>query len=145
MPAKKSGFVGGYARSWPREIFDLRAKIAREIDFLRKPGVYVLYNDGEPHYIGQAVSMFDRLLAHAHPKSRYYNFWNTFSAFQVCSAKARDKLHDELEAILIAAMPTANSAKPKLNKMRMPPSVVVLMKKIRDSKIPGSAKYERPA
>ena len=137
MPAKKSGIVGGYARGWPREIFDLKAKIARQIDFLSRPGVYVLYNDGEPHYIGQAVSMFDRLLAHAHPKSRYYNFWNTFSAFQVGAPRRRDKLRDELEAILIAAMPTANSAKPKLNKMRTPPEVVGLMRKIRDSKIPS--------
>jgi excinuclease UvrABC nuclease subunit len=86
MVAKRSGIVGGYARSWPREIFDLKAKAAREIDFLSRPGVYVLYNDGEQHYIGQAVSMFNRLLAHAHPKSRYYNFWNTFSAFEVGEA-----------------------------------------------------------
>jgi hypothetical protein len=131
MASNRGGIVDGYARGWPREIFDLRAKVAGEIEFLKKPGVYVLYNDGTPHYIGQAASMFSRLKTHARPQSRYYNFWNTFSAFAVSNQKGRD----ELEAILIAAMPTANSAKPKLNKMRLPLKVVSLMRKIRDAKL----------
>jgi len=136
MPVKRSGIVVKYARGWPREIFDHKAKMAREIEFLNNPGVYVLYNDGEPHYIGQAVSMFKRLHDHAHPKSRYYHLWNTFSAFQIGSARRQDKLRDELEAILIAAMPTANAAKPKLSKMSMPPTVVGLMRRMRDARIP---------
>ena len=131
MAAKRNGIVEGYARTWPREMFDFKAKFARSEDFLKKPGVYVLYNDGRPHYIGQAVRMFDRLNAHARPQSRNYNFWNTFSAFAVSDQKGRD----ELEAILIAAMPTANSAKPKLNKLNMPSDVVALMRKIRDGRL----------
>ena len=133
MPIKRNGIVEGYARSWPREMFDLKAKFARgeAEDFLRKPGVYVLYSDGRPHYIGQAISMFKRLNDHAKPQSKNYNFWNTFSAFAVGDRKGRD----ELEAILIAAMPTANSSKPKLNKLKMPADVVALMRKIRDGRL----------
>jgi hypothetical protein len=131
MPAKRNGIVEGYARNWPREMFDSKARFAKGESFLQKPGVYVLYNDGRPHYIGQAIRMFDRLNAHARPQSRNYNFWNTFSAFAIKDRKGRD----ELEAILIAAMPTANSAKPKLNKMRMPADVVALMRKIRDGRL----------
>src|SRR5579863_2695794 len=128
MTVKRNGIVEGYARGWPREIFDCKGKFAKQIGFLKGPGVYVLYNDGDPHYIGQAISMVKRLGDHAKPQSRYYHLWNTFSAFQVGGPKQSDKLRDELEAILIAAMPTANSAKPKLNKMRMPREVVALMK-----------------
>ena len=134
MPVKRNGIVEGYARSWPREMFDLKAKFARGDEagaFLKKPGVYVLYSDGRPHYIGQAISMFKRLNDHAKPQSKNYNFWNTFSAFAVGDRKGRD----ELEAILIAAMPTANSSKPKLNKLRMPKNVVALMRHIRDGKL----------
>ena len=133
MATKKTGgIVEGYARSWPREIFDRDGKIAKEADFLKQPGVYVLYDNGRPHYIGQGASMYGRLKTYTLPRSRYYNFWNAFSAFAVKDAKARA----ELEAILIAAMPTANSAKPKLNKMKLPRRVAALMKKIRDAKIP---------
>lgn len=128
---KGSGMVTGYARLWPREIFDQRGRIANGINFLKQPGVYVLYQDGRPHYIGKADILIKRIRAHARPKSRYFYFWNLFSAFAVTDAKGRD----ELEAILIAAMPTANSSKPKLNKLRIPPEVGTLMRQIRDAKL----------
>jgi len=57
-------------------------------------------------------------------KKRYYNFWDKFSAFAVPDEKGRN----ELEGILIAAMPTANSSKPKLMKERMPKEVSDLLK-----------------
>jgi len=69
----------------------------------------------------------NRLWAHARkPASRYYHFWNFFSAFAVEDKKQRD----ELEAILIAAMPTANSAKPKLQREKMPNEVAALLHEI---------------
>jgi hypothetical protein len=49
-----------------------------------------------------------------------------FSAFAVEDKKQRD----ELEAILIAAMPTANSARPKLQKEKMPNEVAQLLHEI---------------
>jgi hypothetical protein len=43
--------------------------------------------------------------------------WNFFSAFAVDDSKQRD----ELEGVLIAALPTANNgAKPRLKKARLP-------------------------
>jgi hypothetical protein len=124
-------FVKGYARMWPREIFDDKANVADKIEFLKNPGVYVLYNSDHPHYIGQTENLFSRIRQHANPRARFYHFWNLFSAFAVDDGKARD----ELEAILIAAMPTANSAKPKLNKERLPREVANLMRKMRDAKV----------
>jgi len=68
------------------------------------------------------------------PRKRYYNFWDMFSAFAVPDKKGRD----ELEGILIAAMPTANGSKPRLSKERLPEEVAALMKKLRQTKIePG--------
>ena len=136
MAAKQKGIVTGYARMWPREIFDVKngqALLARKLPFLKEKGVYILYRDEHPYYIGKSSkSLFYRLRGHAiFPQARYYNFWNMFSAFAVADEDGRN----ELEAILIAAMPTVNSSKPKLNKMRFPPEVVALIKKIRADKV----------
>jgi hypothetical protein len=106
---------------WPREIFDLRtgSKLVPEIrSLLNAPGVYVLYRDDQPYYVGRATrALRHRLHAHANqPKDRYYNFWNFFSAFVVS-----DPRHiPEVEGILIAAFPTENSATPRLTKLPLP-------------------------
>jgi hypothetical protein len=139
MESKRKDIVKGYASMWPREVFDARPKsgtgvLAAHIPFLtEQKGVYVLYRDGEPYYIGKSGnSLFNRLKDHAmNPKKRYYNFWDKFSAFAVPDDKGRT----ELEGILIAAMPTANSSKPKLTKERMPKEVSDLLKRMRQSKV----------
>jgi hypothetical protein len=133
---KRRGLVTGYARMWPREIFDIRkgkSLLASQFEFLREKGVYVLYRDEHPYYVGKTqVSLFKRLRRHAiRPQGRYYNFWNLFSAFAVPDEKGRN----ELEAILIAAIPTVNSAEPKLTKMKFPPEVSKLVKAIRADKV----------
>jgi predicted GIY-YIG superfamily endonuclease len=125
-----------YARMWPREIFDIKAKnsnklLAATLKFLQQTGVYILYRDEHPYYVGQADKLVRRLREHAvNPKTRYYNFWTHFSAFAVPDTKGRDKL----EAILIAAMPTVNSAKPRLIK-QMPREVTKLLKQIRANEV----------
>jgi hypothetical protein len=138
MAAKQKGIVKGYASMWPREVFDTKhgsGVLAAQIDFLTKEkGVYVLYRDEHPYYIGKSGnSLFARLRGHAvNPRRRYYNFWNYFSAFAVPDKKGRD----ELEGILIAAMPTANGAKPRFGaKERLPKQVSNLMKKLRQARI----------
>ena len=79
------------------------------------------------YYIGQATKLQARLRGHAvKAESRYFHFWNFFSAFAVLNASHRD----ELEGILNAAMPTANSARPKLQRERMLKEVRDLLKKI---------------
>lgn len=136
--------VSRYARMWPREVFGLfpaskdapskrKKTMAKDLDFLTKGGVYILYRNDMPYYIGQATKLRTRLRGHAaKAESRYFHFWNFFSAFIVPNPKHRN----ELEGILIAAMPTANSAKPKLQREKMPKEVRDLLKRINLS-VPG--------
>jgi len=134
MPAKRSGIVAGYARMWPREVFGKGAlkkgkKVikVKELNFLEGAGVYILYRDDKPYYIGQAERLRHRLWAHAiQADGRYYHFWNFFSAFAIRNRNHRN----ELEGILIAAMPTANSARPKLQREKMPREVRDLLRVI---------------
>jgi hypothetical protein len=135
MPKKKSLVVDGHARMWPRAVFEkfdfghrrTKGTLAREIDFLDRAGVYILYRDDEPHYIGQAERLGKRLWAHARQTNGpYYHFWNFFSAFAIA-----DKTHrDEIEGILIASMPTANGAKPRLKRQAIPREVCMLLREM---------------
>jgi uncharacterized protein YyaL (SSP411 family) len=135
MPANKKRIAIEYARMWPREVFDIiedgKLTIKETIGPLTKPGVYVLYRDEHPYYIGKATSsLFRRLHDHANKSTdKYFNLWNYFSAFVV------DEKHiDEVEGILIAAMPTANSAAPKINQIRVPEKVAKILRKARQRK-----------
>jgi hypothetical protein len=87
---------------------------------LQSSGVYVLYRDERPYYVGQTRrTLFQRLHDHANKSpDAYFGFWNSFSAFAV----HKDDLN-EVEAILIAAMPTENSKKPKLKPIPLPKEV----------------------
>jgi hypothetical protein len=121
---------------WPREIFDhispdgpkANRPLAKSLDFLTGAGVYVLYRDDLPYYVGKADRLRARLRSHATiPQSRYFNFWNFFSAFVIEDPLDRN----EIEGILIAAMPTANSAQPKLPREQFPKEVVAMVRKLR--------------
>ena len=80
MAAKQ--IVAGYARMWPRGVFERvpptngngrKKMLARSLEFLEKPGVYILYRNDTPYYIGQAETLRRRLWGHAKkPESRYY-------------------------------------------------------------------------
>lgn len=129
---RKTSVIEAYAKMWPRAVFDIKIKNAllREpIDLLSAPGVYVLYRDDHPYYVGKASRLIDRIYSHANkPKDKYYNFWNYFSAFIV-----RNKNHmDEIEGVLIASMPTENSAVHRIKKLHMP---VKVARYIRDHRI----------
>lgn len=129
--------VTSYARMWPREIFDRLVDVggrtrtlAKHLEILKKPGVYILYRDGVPYYIGKATKMRSRLWQHAwNPRSRHYNLWNYFSFFVVEDTTQMD----EIEGILIAAMPTANSARPRLPRERLDKEITVMLREIRRS------------
>ena len=140
MSSKSNLVVREYARMWPREVFDClisneggRRKriLGKGLDLVNQPGVYVLYRDDIPYYIGQAKKLRHRLWTHAgSPGARYGNFWNYFSAFVIDDPKMRN----EIEGILIAAMPTANSSKPKLKRAKFPLVVSQMVRRIRKSK-----------
>jgi len=103
---------------WPRALFHMKKGKELLKVALSDPGVYVLYRDDEPYYIGKTSKpLIKRVGGHAlKPNWRRYNFWNYFSAFTIEDASHRD----EVEAILISAMPTAaNSSNPKIPRMRL--------------------------
>lgn len=147
MPAIQGTIVTGYAQMWPREVFDIRKgknRIFQSVrDALGKPGVYVLYRDDHPYYIGKATnSLFNRIWAHANqPKERYYNFWNFFAAFAVTN-----KSHiDEVEGILIAAMPMAvNSANPRIARIDLPGDVAKKIRALRLAMVNLEAMLHKP-
>jgi hypothetical protein len=122
---------------WPREVFDClipnenggrKVILGKGLELVDQPGVYVLYRDDIPYYIGQALKLRHRLWSHAgSPGARYGNFWNYFSAFVIREKKMRD----EIEGILIASMPTANSAKPKLKRAKFPLVVSQMVRRIK--------------
>lgn len=122
---------------WPREVFDClipgetsrkKKMLAKGLDLVDQPGVYVLYRDDIPYYIGQATKLRQRVGSHAGSAGgRYSNFWNYFSAFVIHDPKMRN----EVEGILIAAMPTANSAKPRLKRAKFPHVVREMQRRIR--------------
>jgi hypothetical protein len=145
----KSGIsteVTQFARMWPREIFDhlpeaaQKKPLAKSIEFLNQPGVYILYRDDIPYYIGRADKLRSRLWSHANkPSAKYYNFWNFFSAFVI-----PDRKHMiEIEGILIAAMPTANSAHPRLQREKFPLEVIAMVRHIRQDRAnPNSIRFD---
>jgi GIY-YIG catalytic domain len=106
-----------FFRMWPRALFHMKQGKAVLKSNLDKPGVYILYRDDEPYYIGKTSQpLIKRLSNHAlKPNARRYNFWNYFSAFEISDPTHRD----EVEAILISAMPTANSSKPKFERKNL--------------------------
>src|ERR1035437_4245742 len=130
--------VEKYARLWPSEIFDYVTSkpgkrleyLAKSLPVLRQPGVYVLYRDDVPYYVGKASNwLWHRLHVHARkPGGRYNNFWNHFSVFVIHDPGQRDAV----ESILIAAFPTANSAKPKIDREPMPKVAIEMWRQRRD-------------
>jgi hypothetical protein len=117
---KKNKPVALYARMWPRELFDGKngnQVLVKGLKILSMPGVYVLYHDRIPYYVGKAAVLRKRLWPHANrPGSKYYNFWNFFSVFVV----EDPTLRGQLEGFLIAAMPTANGARPRIQRAQLP-------------------------
>jgi hypothetical protein len=83
-----------YARIWPRAIFDHPdQKTGRELLVLKQPGVYVLYWNDKPYYVGQATNLRIRLWHHANRLDvRYYNFWNYLSAFVLAKPRQRNEI-----------------------------------------------------
>ena len=134
MSRNTGSIVSKYAELWPREVFDIRENKNRLLTEVKEqldgPGVYVLYRDDSPYYIGKTeVNLYNRIYNHANqPGKKYYRYWNYFSAFKVDSIEHID----DVEGILIAAIPLAsNSSKPKLKRIKLPRSTKDLMSRLR--------------
>ncbi len=73
--ARQKPLIEEYARMWPREVFDCLipnsngkgkgTKLVKGLELLNKPGVYVLYRNEIPYYIGPAAPLRARLCYHA--------------------------------------------------------------------------------
>jgi hypothetical protein len=117
-----------YTGIWPREALEVE-ELRKEVkDHLGRSGVYVLYRNDIPYYVGKGENLWNRLHSHAmrSPSPRHY-FWNFFSAFAVPKGHI-----NEAEAMLIATLPTTvNSAKPKIDKIKLSPGARRVLRKIR--------------
>jgi hypothetical protein len=124
-----------FFRMWPRALFHSKKGKSYLDIHLNSPGVYVLYREDQPYYIGKTSKrLVKRLAQHAlRPNARRYHFWNYFSAFQIGDEEQRDKI----EAILIAAMPTANSSRPKLPRKKLDRSIAGLLNDIQSQMLTG--------
>ena len=134
---KPERIVTHYAHMWPREFFDATdGKPPRlliwDVEELRTSGEYILYRDDQPYYVGKAKNhLYSRLHDHSNKSTdRYFNFWNFFSFFVVLNPAHVD----EVEGILIASMPTANSAVPRIRRVLVPPKLsrILRLKRRRD-------------
>lgn len=129
-----------FFRMWPRALFHMKEGKPVLESALSKPGVYVLYREDEPYYIGKTSKLFGRLKRHAlNPNSRRYNFWNYFSAFEIADPDERDWI----EAILISAMPTANSSKPKFDLNKLSETAAGLLNEVQGLRLTGGREKSR--
>lgn len=123
-----------YGKLWPREVFDIleeRKLTANSFSPLKMPGVYILYRDDLPYYIGKSkASLYSRLHKHSNLSTdKYFNFWNYFSFFII-----PDINHiDEIEGVLIASIPTANKAIPRIKEISIPKAIANKMRQQRRS------------
>jgi hypothetical protein len=131
----KNWMTEQFFRMWPRALFHVKEGRAFLEQHLSSPGVYVLYRNDTPYYIGKTSRpLIKRLSQHAlKPNALRYNFWNYFSAFQVGDKDDRD----EIEAILISAMPTANSSHPKFSRRKLDRAVSKLLNDIQAQMLTG--------
>lgn len=125
-----------FFRMWPRALFHNKQGKSFIDQHLNGPGVYILYRDDSPYYIGKTgTGLNKRLVMHAlKPNARLYNFWNYFSAFEIPDPADRD----EIEAILISAMPTANSARPKFVRKRLDRKISKMLNDIQALMLTGT-------
>jgi len=136
--AKRDWMIKQFFRMWPRALFHSRDGKAYLEKHLNGFGVYVLYRDDRPYYIGKTINktLIERLSQHAlKPNARYYNFWNYFSAFQIAEAIHRN----EIETILISAMPTANSSHPKFPRRKLDRQAAKMLNDIQAKMLTGTS------
>ena len=134
--AMKDSMIRQFFRMWPRALFHMKEGKSFLDEHLCDPGVYVLYRDDQPYYIGKTGRpLSKRLKQHAlKPNTRYYNFWNYFSAFQIGDEDQRN----DIEAILISAMPTANSSRPKLERRRLGRGAAAMLNRLQALMLTGT-------
>ena len=122
----EDALITAYGRFWDREMWEvnenklygasLETPKASVMDFTTHAGIYILHKGHMPIYVGQAVKLIDRLVAHTKDSKR--NKWDSFSWFSITSIENHDveenikktksfldeSLLDTLEALLIEVL-----------------------------------------
>ena len=132
--SKGTGLINAFGMFWERQqvswakskpaLLGIEQTKAKPIDFCNQIGVYILYDNYHPIYVGRTTS--DRLgirLREHHTTSRFQGRWNRFSWFGICPIGEDGKLLDptvptdsdavvaSMEALLIEAMEPAQNRK----------------------------------
>lgn len=121
------GLINAFGMFWDRSkvnwkktkpsLFGIEQSGAKPIDFSDQLGVYVLYDNYRPIYVGRTASdRLGRRLREHHTVSRFRGRWNRFSWFGICAIAKSGKLEKPslpsdsnsaivaMEALLIEAM-----------------------------------------
>lgn len=115
--------IKSYVRMWPREIYTIKDR-NKPLDSVRKelrqkPGIYILYQNGQPYYVGQAKNLWNRIRNHAmNQNAKHYHLWTHFSAFILS-----DTQHiNELEGLIIPAFGSgiANNSRRRMKRILLP-------------------------
>ena len=123
MKTAKTKMIKAYIRMWPREAYNLKEgnkhleSVRKELR--QKPGVYILYQNGQPYYIGQAKNLWYRIRNHAiNQNAKHYHLWTYFSAFILTDTDYMN----ELEGLIIATVgtTTANGAIMRMKRILLP-------------------------
>ena len=118
--------IKSYIRMWPRQVYTVKngnkhfESVKKELR--QQPGVYILYRDGTPYYVGQAGNLWYRIRNHAiNQNAKHYHLWTHFSAFILFDTE----YIDELEGMIIAAfgMGIANSARRRMKRILLPQDI----------------------
>jgi hypothetical protein len=115
--------INAYIRMWPRQVYNLKIgnkhleSIRQELH--QKSGIYILYRNGTPHYVGQARNLWRRIRNHTiNQNAKHYHHWTHFSAFILSDIEHMN----ELEGLIIAAsgLGIANSARHRMKMILLP-------------------------
>lgn len=119
--------IKAYIRMWPREVYNIKdgnkhlESVRQELR--QKPGIYILYQNGQPYYVGQAKNLWYRIRNHAiNQNAKHYHLWTHFSAFILA-----DTHHiNELEGLIIAAFGSgiANNSRRRTKRILLPKDAV---------------------
>ena len=63
------------------------------VDFSEMKGIYILYDNREPIFVGQAISAGLMAKLQTHTKDRFANRWNRFSWFGIYGVNQNGSLH----------------------------------------------------
>lgn len=97
---RTKNLIKTYGVFWRREKVDWSQDKLRgsqlggsHVDFSEMKGIYILYDNREPIFVGQAISAGLMAKLQTHTKDRFANRWNRFSWFGIYGVNQNGSLH----------------------------------------------------